>query len=76
MQVSVVRFVDSTKVDWSVIEEPSGFGGLRDWDRRRLRFESVCGVRYFRPVPENWQDLSPRILESLCALADLVETAA
>jgi hypothetical protein len=76
MRAYVVRFVDSTKVDWSVSEEPSGFGGLRDWDRRRLRFESAFGVRYFRPVPENWQDLSSRVLESLCALADLAETAA
>ena len=69
MQNYIVRFMDSANVVWSVYEEPSGFGGLRDWDRRRLRFESTKGLRYLQPVPDNWQVLPWRILDSLCACA-------
>ena len=69
MKIYIVRFVDSSDVEWSVSEEPSGFGALRDWDRRRLRFQSARGIRYLQPVPDHWELLPWRILESLCACA-------
>jgi hypothetical protein len=77
MATYFVRFVDpSNDVVWRVREEPSGLGGLRDWERRRLRFESVLGVRYLQPVPENWQRLSPRGLFALCTEAGNGQSAA
>jgi hypothetical protein len=70
MATYFVRFLDPANVVWRVREEPSGLGGLRDWERRCLRFESELGVRYLQPVPENWQQLSLRGLLALCAGAE------
>ena len=79
MRVYLVRFIDSANIDWRVREETARpEGPLADtvaWHRRRLRFESVLGVRYLRPVPEGWASFSPAKLEELCGAADSVESA-
>ena len=80
MRVYLVRFIDSSNVDWRVREETARpEGALADviaWHRRRLRFESVRGVRYFRPVPEGWEKFTPAYLEALLGQTEAAEVAA
>jgi hypothetical protein len=80
MRVYLVRFIDSANVDWRVREETARpEGPLADvvaWHRRRLRFESVRGLRYLRPVPEGWEKFTPAQLEALCYQAEGQESAA
>lgn len=73
---SSVSFTDSANVKWLVSEDPSGLGGLRDWERRRLRFESRLGVWYLQPVPDNWQTFPKRRLQMLCDAAQVRTDAA
>jgi len=72
--------MDSANIDWRVREEtarPEGpLADVTAWYRRRLRFESVRGVRYLRPVPDGWAAFTPAQLEQLCFQADATENAA
>jgi hypothetical protein len=69
MRIYTVRFIDSANHEWLVREEPCGSTGNRSGEGRRLRFESSKGLRYLESVPDRWETLSWRILESLCACA-------
>lgn len=76
MKIYTVRFIDSANFEWVVREEPSGHASIRATSPRRLRFESTKGLRYLESVPDHWERLPWRILESLCACARPCATAA
>ncbi len=78
MRICLVRFMDSASIDWRVQEDvvPVEGHGASRWQPRRLRFESILGVRHLSPVPDNWEELPPHVLELLCGLALTCERAA
>jgi len=69
MNFRTIRFIDSDSREWLVREEPSAAAATRGDITTGLRFESTVGLRYLESVPENWERLPWRILESLCACA-------